>query len=408
MPKDARCLITEPATVHHWQGATYSATTFVDKPPAGMPPGCRQTTASRRWNEIGLPISVALCPLTNETSRASRENAGSVRAALCIPAIYGKLPVDGGKSPTPEGILQHHRLNRQLGFAHTYVYVANSSWRLPPPVPPGITLLYTPWVNGMHVATRGQVWQNNDCLHRAAADGFAWALLADADELLSVPVHEVLSAQSEAVDIVSIGLQQVHNRTLAGLAAAQPSCNSVPLFDGWLRQNKWSIFDWLGISENVCLGASGRRKNLVRTRTVWACHIHWCLKCVHGPCVVNNTHTNDVSLLEHREEWFPTRSWNARDKLDYDFWRGSDSSKGRLVRAAPHCVRETWMVPRRAAWRLPSSVGVESDLAFFVTITTNSLMRALAVPTILLARFLLPVALAASLLSACLAKRVRP
>ena len=408
MLNSTRCLVTEPATVHRGRGAAYSAVTFVGEPPVGLPPTCRQTTASRWWGEIGLPVTVALCPSAVE--RPPREQAGPARAAVCVPAIYGKLPADGGKSPTPDDILQHHRRNQNLGFAHTYVYVANSSWRLPPPAPPGLTLLYTPWVDGMRVATRGQVWQNNDCLHRAAADGFDWVLLADADELLSVPVDEVLSAQDESVDVVSIGLQQVHNRTAAGVAAAQPSCNSVPLFDLWLRRHKWGLFDWLGISEQVCLGGNGRRKNLVRTKRAWACHNHWCLKCVRGPCVVNNTRLDDVSLYEHRKEWFPTHSWEARHQINYAFWRGVDMSRpsqARTGQAPPRCPREAWTPPRPAAWKLTNGVGEPSDLSFFLTLMFNSLVNLLAVPATLFAAFFLPAALSASLLWACLARLAR-
>jgi hypothetical protein len=315
-----------------------------------------------------------------------------VRAAACIPGIYGKLPTDGGLSPTPRQIVEHHRLNRQLGFARTYVYVINTTWRLPSPAPPDLKLLYTPWLEGLRTSSRGQVWHYNDCVHRAAADGIDWVLLTDVDELLSVPVGDLLAAQAKDVDVVSIGLRQVADRTPAGIAAARPSCNSVPLFDGWLRKHQWRIFDWLGISESVCLGASGRRKNLVRTSTVWACTVHWCLKCIHGPCRVNNTPIEHVSLFETRAEWFPTHSSGARSRLRYYTRNGGQDS--------PNCTREAFAVPRHSAWNIAAGVGVRSDANFFVTVTAHGLVRLVAVPTVLLSIVCLPLACVLKLSSA--------
>ena len=295
---------------------------------------CSTRWAGYRWEDSAgkTPVGVALCPPTGRSNRTRWVQPGAASVAMCIPGVYGA-------HITQEDVLRHHRYHRQLGVSHTFLYVANMSWRLPSSVR-HVSVLYTPWVHDHRLHSRGQLWHINDCIHRAGRVGFAWTLNIDLDEWLyllprgrlhqsaprdpidppSATLHGFLRRQPASVDVITLGSRTVSNWSTATLAGTRPKCTR------WSSMLPHTVFggirDALGVSAAVCVGPQGHRKHLTRTNRIWACHVHVCEHCQRGPCVVSNMR-NDAQFVYHM-------AGRALTKMMLDVWRVDADRGGKL------------------------------------------------------------------------------
>ena len=102
-----------------------------------------------------------------------------VTVAMCVAPLYNV------KRLSPAAISQHISYHTILGVAHTWLYTVDRPAALIARLgEQPATALYMPWVWKLTVHSRAQNFMNNDCVHRAGAHGFGWALSIDLDEFI--------------------------------------------------------------------------------------------------------------------------------------------------------------------------------------------------------------------------------
>ena len=230
------------------------------------------------------------------------------RIAMCIPPLYGKLLSQNAN------VLDHHAYHSRLGISWLFLYTTAplvGAWMLPE----NSTLLHMPWVNSMKIWQRGQAWQINDCIHRAGTRGFTWTLNIDTDEYLvlgpkfatlfdivipapkTAPLHR-------AVDAVDFGMRFAD--TLNDSASRPIFCRS---------HSKFMDLDYVSETPHLCVNFWGRRKHLLRTRTVLTAGIHAVQRC-GAPCAPEARCR--VHHFDARYSWIAhlrkrTASWAYKD-----------------------------------------------------------------------------------------------
>ena len=187
--------------------------------------------------------------------RAPGNNAS---VAMCISPVYGSLPVW-----MVSRHLEHHR---RLGISWMFLYVDGSSsgriWAqdaLPQlRHEPRLCLLQLPWTSEVRTWQRAQVWQINDCLHRAASRSIEWVLSSfDLDEYLRLPpsvpdLATFLHREGAAVDVIKLRSYPAN------------ATQHFPHNDGIMRLH------------GIHLGPETptHRKHLVRAARLWVVHTH--------------------------------------------------------------------------------------------------------------------------------------
>ena len=257
---------------------------------------CRVSNNAKPWEEANGKLSalVALCPtpprsgvplpsVRSNMPHYTRRAASTPTFAACIPPIYGS------RVQTSD-VAQHRMHHRRLGVSHTYLYVVNMSWTWTAQPLEDVTLLYLPWVSDFVLHSRGQKWQVNDCIHRAAVDGYTWVLSIDLDEFLmlgaSYPgestggsmntnVLAALTARHPTADVLTLGTRlvaDVHtsiNETLPFCQTCKPFSWANKLLAGVHMVDNAPC----GAGQPLCLGPHGQRKHLVRASSVYVCDI---------------------------------------------------------------------------------------------------------------------------------------
>ena len=245
--------------------------------------------------------------------------AGMSGIAMCVPPLYGT-------DLTLESLRHHANHHRRLGVEWTFLYLA--SRRAPHAssnviqqaarglamTAPNVTLLRLPWLWEFPLHQRGQTWQINDCIHRAASTHFEWTLNIDVDEfvflyrprvphlaesaLMTIPqlIEQTSTFKTSVISLGSrIVKEFVPNGTLgmserAHVRGGLIYCwNARRVYTPWLCSKHW-----------------GRRKHLTRTQHVWFAAVHEATHCKSGPCVVSNLDARSYWLLHVR----PTGTFN--------------------------------------------------------------------------------------------------
>ena len=251
---------------------------------------CERRTI-REWADQ-QDVIVALCDSSggsecNPTLANDRPPVDPASVALCFPALYGDMAsalVGAGRN------IRHHQ---RLGVSHTFLYADAShlytrgsgqrDTLLDDWTPRGlgnVSLFYLPWLSDFRMHSRGQTWQVNDCIHRAAARGFGWTLNIDLDELVVLPDGESL-----------LGLINVRQR------------DDVDVYIFGSRQACNVSTDASGRAVVGSLGArTSRNKPLVRTGRVWTFGIHGPGQCKAGKCQVKelSMHRHSIAHLGDR------------------------------------------------------------------------------------------------------------
>ena len=132
-------------------------------------------------------------------ARHAARGASGAPIAMCIAPLYNVHRLNR------HAVAQHLAHHAALGIAHTFLYTIDPPATLVSRLGssrPAITGLHMQWVHRLHVHSRGQNWMNNDCVHRAGAHGFAWALSIDIDEFVFLDrvrtLHALLRSHSTA------------------------------------------------------------------------------------------------------------------------------------------------------------------------------------------------------------------
>ena len=205
--------------------------------------------------------------------------------ALCVPALYSNS-IDSGASSDSSGssgssgsssvdvllssssssvdakllnFFAHYR-GLELGVLRFFVYACDEqSAGLPALAGADTTVVLSPWCMTAPLLARGQNFQLNDCVHRAAAAGIEWVLFCDVDELLVARPGYRLRAllANRKFDVYSFGALRVWRWPNGSIVTYRTDCsrpNSMP--------------------RDLCIAKDGHRKMLVRARRVWAANIH--------------------------------------------------------------------------------------------------------------------------------------
>ena len=107
------------------------------------------------------------------------DNTRHPSVALCIPPVYNNI--------SAARVMMHIDHHMRLGVGHVFLYVAEQGWSLPTE-PVYVTQINMVWLHRYPIVTqRGQGWQMNDCIHRAAHRGWEWVLSIDIDEFVFLP-----------------------------------------------------------------------------------------------------------------------------------------------------------------------------------------------------------------------------
>lgn len=226
---------------------------------------------------------VALCTSPNHRldpgPSLNAASSSGPQVAACLPPIYAHAQ----KNLT--AVLQHAEeyiaYHLQLGVTWTFAYalVPLGQWK-----PIRTTVLHMPWVKDFPLFARGQEWFLNDCVHRAAAKGFTWAVNFDMDERVVLPTRfPTLSALAAEAHRRRINVVTFGSRPGASVAEAQrnkPQCR---------EPNR---------DPNLCLHL-GRRKYLVHTMSAWAANLHTVTRCRPHPCHFWNHHATNEAFVAH-------------------------------------------------------------------------------------------------------------
>ena len=203
--------------------------------------------------------------------------------AVCVPPLYGTA---SGFTLQPAWLIRWYTHYHALGATHFMFFTLDDApLRAVMPIaeahpdqisvqrlaPAAVQLLQNIW-------QRGQALILNDCIHRAAARGVGWVLSIDIDEIILAAPHSQLSSFSQ---ITAMMLDQHYDVVSFGSIAAP--CSS---FDKCIRLGKGGgvahcLSDSAGpaLAPATCPTSHGRRKYLVRARSVLAARIHEVLVC---------------------------------------------------------------------------------------------------------------------------------
>ena len=228
--------------------------------------------AANEYNRAPLHSDSPSSPSSLSGSRSSAH--GSI--ALCVAPLYNEVSVFAVWD-----LIDYHAAR---GVSHAFIYLTrcgggSSARTLAVGVHPHVTLLCMEWVNALRMHQRGQNWANNDCVHRAAHEQFAWALTLDLDEhLIFARPTIVVGARGSW----SVAARPGPHEDLFDLLHSAPMAE-VHTFGSmrWkLPQNAHKVTctnSWM--PREQCVRQSGWRKHLVNTRAVFAVNIHWADKC---------------------------------------------------------------------------------------------------------------------------------
>ena len=250
---------------------------------------------------------VALChedapQSSSQPAHAASQGFTHASVALCIPPLYGKV--------SPAVLHAHIAHHKRIGVGHAYFYTTpalhcGSKLELAEVArnaEGAVSVFDLPWVDkykGMqsfHGNSGAQVWALNDCIHRAAADGFEWSLNVDLDEflflngahdiggLLQIAQHELdeepwlsFGGHRAPMEVVTFGSRRARSPHI--LALLPPANFSTSAGDAFLPPDCDSRPPPRHIRTDTCPGWHGHRKHLVRTHSVFLAvvhHIHQC------------------------------------------------------------------------------------------------------------------------------------
>ena len=228
--------------------------------------------AANEYNRAPLHSDSPSSPSSLSGSRSSAH--GSI--ALCVAPLYNEVSVFAVWD-----LIDYHAAR---GVSHAFIYLTrcgggSSARTLAVGVHPHVTLLCMEWVNALRMHQRGQNWANNDCVHRAAHEQFAWALTLDLDEhLIFARPTIVVGARGSW----SVAARPGPHEDLFDLLHSAPM-TEVHTFGSmrWkLPQNAYKVTCTNSrMPREQCVRQSGWRKHLVNTRAVFAVNIHWADKC---------------------------------------------------------------------------------------------------------------------------------
>ena len=287
-PPAARLVDTTPYSMHlvpPWEVHVYAAAQAMDHSLA-----CRVQAV----DDVGIystNVFVMICPMaaapTDQVAKHSRsplhaDSPSSLHGsiALCVAPLYNEVGVFAVWD-----LLDYHAAR---GVSHAFIYLTRCGGGSPARtlavgVHPHVTLLCMEWVNALRIHQRGQNWANNDCVHRAAHEQFAWALTLDLDEhlIFARPTIVVRARGSwlaaarpgpheDLFDLLhSAPMAEVH--TFGSMRWKLPqNAHKVTCTNSWMPREQ-------------CVRQSGWRKHLVNTRAVFAVNIHWADKCKVAP-----------------------------------------------------------------------------------------------------------------------------
>ena len=305
----------------------YTVHVFLNFSEAVPPPSSSCTV---RWvgdKHVQPDVGVALCEEKNVAPAPPHDDGG---VAMCIPPLFGQL--------SPAKVEQHISYHRRLGITRTFFYLMHPDAVQVRPFL-NVTVLSLPWLNSVAMdncsrrsqCTNAQNWQVNDCIHRSAAQGLAYALSIDLDEVVTLgsAPHLMALISSSAEEVLTLQSRQLgpgasKNGTLV--------CHEVPGIKA-----RW-----------LCTGHYGRRKHLVRTASIWLANIHWAERCKPPQCKGSHCRTRAclVRHLDAREDWLlhdyrRPGAVRAADKL------AADGRVSSLVLPTPQSLPQHWWRPAR-------------------------------------------------------------
>ena len=195
---------------------------------------CRVPGRMRRWLNNKSSATQLLTRLSDSAQRdAARKKLGRVAVrnelaiSMCIAPLYNV------KHLSPAALTSHIDHHASLGVAHTFLYTVDrpadfiSRLKLK-----SLTGLHVPWVSHILVHSRAQNWVNNDCVHRAAAHGFDWALSIDIDEFVVFNTSLVTSLSmlvlSSSARGSYVGGEHASEVITFGSRVALPQLSSIP------------------------------------------------------------------------------------------------------------------------------------------------------------------------------------
>ena len=287
-PPAARLVDTTPYSMHlvpPWEVHVYAAAQAMDHSLA-----CRVQAV----DDVGIystNVFVMICPMaaapTDQVAKHSRsplhaDSPSSLHGsiALCVAPLYNEVGVFAVWD-----LLDYHAAR---GVSHAFIYLTRCGGGSPARtlavgVHPRVTLLCMEWVNALRIHQRGQNWANNDCVHRAAHEQFAWALTLDLDEhLIFARPTIVVGARGSW----SVAARPGPHEDLFDLLHSAPMAE-VHTFGSmrWkLPQNAHKVTctnSWR--PREQCVRQSGWRKHHVNKRAVFAVKNHWADKCKVAP-----------------------------------------------------------------------------------------------------------------------------
>lgn len=221
---------------------------------------------------------------------APKQNAArSGGLAYCVPPLYPPL--------ASQTVLQDVRSQQRLGVRHTYIYDTDCAT---PYNFPHVTHLCMRWAHNVLIPDRGQNWMINECLLRAASDGWEWALMKDVDESIvfrtppSVSYPLSVLARRSDVDVITFG------RMYDGAPQCSSSWWGWGAWGAWIAWLRGKSVQSIEDDRYMCLGSRGRRKWMSRTtNSVWFGNIHEVRSCV-ATCRIWNLDSREIWLNHSR------------------------------------------------------------------------------------------------------------
>ena len=304
----------------HWHTVhavtPHSIHVFVNTSDVALPQSCKTRFAGDPQG--GLDVGVALCGDSDGAASTRAPASTSPSFAMCIPALYG----DAASYAAITRHLHHHQ---RLGVQHSFLYV-HAKWLAESPASRNgtrlashnVSLLSLAWLSRFKLHQRGQLFQINDCIHRAASRGLTWTLNIDLDEFAFLyevvnPRKPHLTGDAHAIQLGTLVEQEgsksnasvltfgarfvksfVENGTLAAVTSAKSHLLGGLIF---CLSSRHVWVAW------TCSGYLGRRKHLTHTKRVWLAGIHHVPHCKAGNCSVRH--------LDARHKWLMHLRGNA-------------------------------------------------------------------------------------------------
>ena len=186
--------VLPPYVTHHLDDVTVTVAVWPTYKPRLESTSCQTRLVGDTHNM--LDVGVTVCPrAAGSAVHAAHADAALLQTrfpvqtvpagrrqrsmALCIPPLYG--------NPSMTHFQNHLSFyQRKHGFAYAFVYTTfNATSASADPITLANTIVLSmPWAMELPLHSRAQNFMENDCVHRAAAHGFEWALSVDIDEFL--------------------------------------------------------------------------------------------------------------------------------------------------------------------------------------------------------------------------------